>query len=172
MWLELLEPIENPETPIRFTPGLVSAVKVKAILHNFTRFDNIYIQVTYTDNDKQFIPIEMSAIKSINENKHLLDATVHLSNLALTDSSSIKLCITMLIDEYKSIRQNVLESLDSDGEMVFTEGFGIGATSCANSHVDEDSLSQHGRNFKNNLNPVELSRFVKIYFEPLAKKFH
>lgn len=86
MSLELLEPIENPETPIKFTPGLVSAVKIKAVLHNFTRFDNLYIQVTYTDNDKQFIPIEMSSVKRINQDKHLLDATVYLSNLALTGS--------------------------------------------------------------------------------------
>lgn len=84
MSLELVEPVENQETPIRFTPGLVSAVKVKAILKNFTRFDNLYIQVSYTDNDKQFIPIEMSSIQQINEEKHLLDTTVYLSNLALT----------------------------------------------------------------------------------------
>lgn len=84
MHLELLEPVENLETPIKFTPGLVSAIKVKAILHNFTRFDNLHIQVIYTDNDKQLIPIDMGSIKQINVDKHLLDATVYLSNLALT----------------------------------------------------------------------------------------
>jgi hypothetical protein len=84
MSLELLEPVENFEQPIRFTPGLVSAIKVKAILHNFTRFDNLYIQVTYTDNDKQFIPVEMGSIRLISNEKHLLDSTVYLSNLALT----------------------------------------------------------------------------------------
>lgn len=181
MSLELLEPIENPETPIRFTPGLVSAVKVKAIMHNFTRFDNIYIQVTYTDNDKQFIPIEMSSIRPINEHKHLLDATVYLSNLALTDSASIRICITMLIDEYKSIRQNVLENLDH-GEVASAFEFGsagglgagVGNNGGGGQSVgdSDENFNQYARNFKNNLNPIELSRFVKLYFEPLAKKFH
>lgn len=91
MSLELLEPVENFETPIRFTPGLVSAIKVKAVLYNFTRFDNLYIQVTYTDSDKQFIPVEMSSIKQLNAEKHLLDSTVYLSNLALTGLLSSRL---------------------------------------------------------------------------------
>lgn len=45
MSLELVEPVNNLDTPIRFAPGLLSNIKVKAILTNFTRFDNLYIQV-------------------------------------------------------------------------------------------------------------------------------
>ena len=84
----LIEPVDNMETPIRFTPGLISSVKVKAILNNFHRFDNLFIQVTYSDNDKQYIPIESSSIKSLNSNKHVLDANINLPNLALTGKNS------------------------------------------------------------------------------------
>lgn len=45
--LELVEPVDNVETPIRFQPGLVSVVKIKAILNNFSRFDNLFIQVMF-----------------------------------------------------------------------------------------------------------------------------
>lgn len=66
----------------------------------------------------------------------------------------------MLIDEYKSIRQSVMEGLDR-GDAV-----GLDVSE------ENESVNQHARNFKNNLNPIELSKFVKIFFEPLAKKFH
>lgn len=69
----------------------------------------------------------------------------------------------MLIDEYKSIKQNVLENLD--------RGDAISLDSSSGELLSE-SLNQNSRNLKNNLNPIELSKFVKIYFEPLAKKFH
>ena len=42
-----MEPISNLETPIRFNPGLISNIKVKAVLNNFTRFDNLFIQVFF-----------------------------------------------------------------------------------------------------------------------------
>ena len=45
MSIELLEPFENIELPIRYTPGLICAVKLKALLHNFIRFENLFIQV-------------------------------------------------------------------------------------------------------------------------------
>lgn len=66
----------------------------------------------------------------------------------------------MLIDEYRSIRQNVLDNLDR-GDIMSVDAA-----------EDTDSLSQQARNFKSNLNPIELSRFVKIFFEPLARKYH
>ena len=43
--LELIEPIDNLDCPIRFQAGLVSLIKIRAILYNFSRFDNLYIQV-------------------------------------------------------------------------------------------------------------------------------
>lgn len=68
----------------------------------------------------------------------------------------------MLIDEYKSIRQNILENFDKN-DILETE---TGAAE------NELNLSlNNSKNVKNNLNPIELSKFVKIYFEPLAKKF-
>lgn len=45
--LELVEPVENLDTPIRFQPGLVSLIKIKATLNNFNRFDNLFIQVNF-----------------------------------------------------------------------------------------------------------------------------
>jgi hypothetical protein len=47
IYLDLIEPVENLETPIKYMPSLLSNIRVKAILHNFTRFDNIFIQVYY-----------------------------------------------------------------------------------------------------------------------------
>jgi hypothetical protein len=69
----------------------------------------------------------------------------------------------MLIDEYKSIRQNILENFDKN-DILETE------TGAAENELNL-SLNNNGKNVKNNLNPIELSKFVKIYFEPLAKKF-
>jgi hypothetical protein len=43
--LDLIEPVENLETPIRYTPGLICSIRIKAILNHFTRFDNLFIQV-------------------------------------------------------------------------------------------------------------------------------
>ena len=48
-YLDLIEPVENLETPIKYMPSLLSNIRVKAILHNFTRFDNIFIQVYYNN---------------------------------------------------------------------------------------------------------------------------
>ena len=45
MSIEVLEPLDNPEIPIRYTPGLICSIKFKAIMYNFTRFDNLYVQV-------------------------------------------------------------------------------------------------------------------------------
>lgn len=44
-YLELIEPVDNLDCPIRFQPGLVSLIKIRAVLYNFNRFDNLYIQV-------------------------------------------------------------------------------------------------------------------------------
>lgn len=72
----------------------------------------------------------------------------------------------MLIDEYKSIKQNVLENLDRG------DAISLDSSSGEQNSILSESLNQNSRNLKNNLNPIELSKFVKIYFEPLAKKFH
>ena len=82
--LDLIEPVENLESPIRYTPGLICNLRVKAVLNNFIRFDNLCIQIRYSDNDKQYVPIELSSIKKVNETKHLLDTFINLSNLAWT----------------------------------------------------------------------------------------
>lgn len=82
--MDLIEPVENLESPIRYTPGLICNLRVKAVLNNFIRFDNLCIQIRYSDNDKQYVPIELSSIKKVNETKHLLDTFINLSNLAWT----------------------------------------------------------------------------------------
>ncbi|CAF0882956.1 unnamed protein product [Brachionus calyciflorus] len=164
--LDLIEPVDNLDNPIRFQPGLVSLIKIKATLYNFTRFDNLFIQITYSDNDKQFIPIDSYSIKHLSQNKHILDTSVYLSNLALTDNCMIKMCITMLIDEFNDIKENVGSNCDLTNEQS-TENT---LTKMLNSTSNSNNLNE--KILKNNLYPIELSNNVKIYFEPLARKFH
>ncbi len=49
----MIEPLENPELPIRYTPGLICSIKLKAILNNFMRFDNLYVQVSGSFHKKK-----------------------------------------------------------------------------------------------------------------------
>lgn len=152
--LDLIEPKDNMETPIRFTPGLICSVKVKIILENFNRFDNLCIQIIYSDNDKQFIPIEVSSVQKINDSKHLIDTCVNLSHLAWTDTSYVKLSITMLIDEYKDFEGSVFELAGKEATKSFN-----------------NDLIKNSRNYKS-CEAIDLSNEVKIYFEPsLNKKF-
>merc|ERR1712150_13714 len=153
--LELIEPKDNMETPIRFTPGLICSVKVKIILDNFRRFDNLYIQIMYSDNDKQFIPIEVSTIQKINESKHLIDTCVNLSHLTWTDSSYVKLTIAILVDEYKDFEESIFELTGKE----------------TTKSISND-LARNSRNYKSPCEVIDLTNVVKIYFEPsLNKKF-
>ncbi len=98
----MLEPLENPEIPIRYTPGLICSIKLKAFLFNFTRFDNLYVQVMeffknikklfvicilklkYSDYEIQYIPVDLRKIRIISPNKHSLDLDVFVSNSSWT----------------------------------------------------------------------------------------
>jgi hypothetical protein len=44
-------------------------------------------KVKYSDNDKQYIPVESSSIKRLGENKHVLETNINLPNLAVTGNS-------------------------------------------------------------------------------------
>jgi hypothetical protein len=46
MSLNILEPVENQETPVKYTPGLLNSIRIKALLFNFKRFDRLFIQVS------------------------------------------------------------------------------------------------------------------------------
>jgi integrator complex subunit 4 len=164
MWLDLLEPVSNLEMPIRFTPGLISNVRVKAVLNNFSRFDNLFIQIIYSDNDKQYFPIECSSFKEIQLNKHSLETFINLSNLSFTDNCYIKLCLVMYVDEYNDLKQQIVEASVENCLMRSTS---------ASSHENESNTSlTMDKNLRNNFNIIELSVQIKLYFEPLlARKF-
>lgn len=72
----------------------------------------------------------------------------------------------MLIDEYNDIKQHVLSN-NADLCKELTN---------MNCHLPSDAgTSANNLNdkiLKNNLYPIELSNNVKIYFEPLARKFY
>lgn len=77
----------------------------------------------------------------------------------------IKMCITMMVDEYSDIREsaNVSDPTTSieHNEDSLVKVLNNMNTGCLNEKIN-----------KNCLYPIELSKNVKIYFEPLAKKFH
>jgi hypothetical protein len=171
----------------------------KALLYYIRIFN---LKVTYSDNDKQFIAVESDCIKKLSENKHTLETSINLPNLALTDSCCVKLCITMVIDEYNDIKEKLLEenhnpsdeaasslsiaknSENNDSAMIIDDSInlitafnlneakintGIQTTS------NERRVVFNEKNFKNNNNSlslIEISNYVKIFFEPLAKKFY
>jgi hypothetical protein len=132
----------------------------------------MFIQIRYSDNDKQFLPIELSSIKKISSTKHLLDTHINLSNLAWTDVCYVKICISMLIDEVNDFEDSMLELLNKDEEDCVHQK-SITATAAAPVMITsgvERNLKQ--KTFKNQCDSIELSNVVKVYFEPsLVKKF-
>lgn len=75
----------------------------------------------------------------------------------------IKMCITMMIDEYSDIKESANDPTISieHKEDSLVKVLNNMNTGCLNEKIN-----------KSNLYPIELSKNVKIYFEPLAKKYH
>lgn len=147
--IELVEPVDNFETPIRFTPGLLCSVKIKAIFYNFKKFNNLFIQIKYSDFEIQYIQIESNRIKKMNDSKHLLDIEVPISLSNWTENSFLKFSIAMYTnDDYE------LEPIDDD-----------------QMDIDINKKTNDAQIVKIKENFIELTKFVKVYFEPSAKKF-
>ena len=137
-------------------------------------------KIVYSDNDKQFLPIECSSFRQIQINKHSMETYINLSNLSFTgtlmaflphlfelhelhffeyiflDNCYVKLCIVMYVDEYNDIKKKIYEASEN-------------AALCHESFESENLVE---KNLRNNFNIIELSQQVKLYFEPLlARKF-
>lgn len=78
----------------------------------------------------------------------------------------------MLIDEYNDVKENILlNNLDLYRELSVNSH----STNDCSTNGPANSASLNNLNekiLKNNLYPIELTNYVKLYFEPLAKKFY
>jgi hypothetical protein len=107
------------------------------------------MQIKYSDFEIQYVQIESNRVKKMNETKHLLDIEIPLSLSNWSEKSFLKFSITMFNnDDYE------LEPIDDD-----------------QMEVDTTYRQNEAQIIKIKENFIELTKCVKVYFEPSAKKF-